>query len=65
MQSKKVLVFLANAFEVMEFSVFADVLGWARVDYGHNLFVDTCGFTEKVMSTFTGRKNRFLLEIFR
>ena len=52
MQSKKVLVFLAKAFEVMEFSVFVDVLGWARVDYGHNLFVDTCGFTEKVMSTF-------------
>ncbi|GHT28449.1 hypothetical protein FACS189432_06400 [Bacteroidia bacterium] len=37
MQNKKVLVFLAKAFETMEFCVFIDVLGWARVDYGHNL----------------------------
>ena len=51
-QKKKVLVFLAKAFETMEFSVFIDVLGWARNDYGHNLFVDTCGFTDKVISTF-------------
>jgi 4-methyl-5(b-hydroxyethyl)-thiazole monophosphate biosynthesis len=52
MQSKKVLVFLAKGFETMEFSAFIDVLGWARNDYGHNLFVDTCGFTDKVISTF-------------
>jgi len=52
MKDKKVLVFLAKAFETMEFCVFIDVLGWARVDYGHNLFVDTCGFTDKVLSTF-------------
>jgi 4-methyl-5(b-hydroxyethyl)-thiazole monophosphate biosynthesis len=50
MQNKKVLVFLSKAFETMEFCVFIDVLGWARVDYGNNLFVDTCGFTEKVIS---------------
>jgi 4-methyl-5(b-hydroxyethyl)-thiazole monophosphate biosynthesis len=49
---KKVLVFLAKAFETMEFCVFIDVLGWARVDYGHNIIVDTCGFTDKVISTF-------------
>ncbi len=48
----KVLVFLAKAFETMEFCVFIDVLGWARVDYGHDLLVDTCGFTDKVISTF-------------
>ncbi len=52
MQNKKVLVFLAKAFETMEFSVFIDILGWARVDYGHGLLVNTCGFTEKVISTF-------------
>jgi len=51
-QNKKVLVFLAKAFETMEFCVFIDVLGWARVDYGHNLLVDTCGLTSKVISTF-------------
>jgi protein deglycase len=52
MQDKKVLVFLAKAFETMEFCVFIDVLGWARVDYGHKLKVDTCGFSDKVVSTF-------------
>jgi protein deglycase len=52
MQRKKVLVFLAKGFETMEFSAFIDVLGWARNDYGHNIFVDTCGFTDKVISTF-------------
>lgn len=52
MHNKKVLLFLAKAFETMEFSVFIDILGWARVDYGHNLLVDTCGFTEKAISTF-------------
>ena len=52
MQDKKVLVFLAKAFETMEFCVFIDVLGWARVDYGHKLIVDTCGFTDTVVSTF-------------
>ena len=52
MQNRKVLVFLPKAFEIMEFSVFIDVLGWARFDYGHNLLAETCGFNEKVMSTF-------------
>ena len=52
MQNKKVLVFLAKAFETMEFSAFIDVLGWARVDYEHQIFVDTCGFSDKVISTF-------------
>lgn len=51
-QNKTVLVFLAKAFETMEFSVFIDILGWARIDSEHNLFVDTCGFTDKVISTF-------------
>jgi protein deglycase len=52
MNNKKVLVFLAKAFETMEFCAFIDVLGWARVDYGHNISVDTCGFSQKVTSTF-------------
>lgn len=52
MQNKKVLVFLAKAFETMEFCVFIDVLGWARVDYGHPILVETGGFTDKVISTF-------------
>lgn len=48
----KVLVFCAKGFETMEFSVFIDVLGWARNDYGYPIYVDTCGFTKHVNSTF-------------
>ncbi|AWH79040.1 DJ-1/PfpI family protein [Clostridioides difficile] len=48
----KILVFLAKGFETMEFSVFVDVVGWARNDYGHDIDVVTCGFKKQVMSTF-------------
>lgn len=48
----KTLVLLAKGFETMEFSVFIDVLGWARNDYGMDVPVETCGFTKQVMSTF-------------
>ncbi|HCU2588736.1 TPA: DJ-1/PfpI family protein [Clostridioides difficile] len=48
----KVLVFLAKGFETMEFSVFVDVMGWARNDYGHDIDVVTCGFKKQVISTF-------------
>lgn len=48
----KILVFLAKGFETMEFSVFIDVMGWARNDYGCDIDVVTCGFKKQVMSTF-------------
>ncbi len=48
----RTLIFLAKGFETMEFSVFVDVLGWARNDFGLNTTVTTCGFTKKVISTF-------------
>ena len=48
----KVLLFLAKGFETMEFSVFVDVMGWARNDYGCDITVDTCGFQKQVVSTF-------------
>lgn len=48
----KVLVALANGFEMMEFSVFIDVLGWARNDFQAEIETVTCGFTKKVVSTF-------------
>lgn len=48
----KVLLFCAKGFETMEFSVFVDVLGWARNDYGYDVHVETCGFTKQVVSTF-------------
>lgn len=48
----KILVFLAKGFETMEFSVFIDVIGWARNDYGANITTETCGFKKEVISTF-------------
>lgn len=48
----KVLVFCAKGFETMEFSVFIDVLGWARNDFDCPVYVETCGFTKTVNSTF-------------
>lgn len=48
----KTLLLLAKGFEMMEFSAFVDVLGWARNDYGYDVQVDTCGFKKEVISTF-------------
>ncbi|WP_026884720.1 DJ-1/PfpI family protein [Clostridium akagii] len=48
----KTLLFLAKGFETMEFSVFVDVMGWARNDYGYDVPVVTCGFHKQVKSTF-------------
>lgn len=48
----KTLLFLAKGFETMEFSVFVDVMGWARNDYGYDVSIVTCGFQKKVLSTF-------------
>jgi 4-methyl-5(b-hydroxyethyl)-thiazole monophosphate biosynthesis len=48
----KTLLLLAKGFETMEFSVFIDILGWARNDYGYDVPVETCGFQKEVMSTF-------------
>ncbi|EGW41405.1 DJ-1/PfpI family protein [Desulfosporosinus sp. OT] len=48
----KTLLLLAKGFETMEFSVFVDVLGWARNNYGYDVQVETCGFKKEVMSTF-------------
>ncbi len=48
----KTLIFLAKGFEIIEFSVFVDVMGWARNDHGHNTQTLTCGFEKEVVSTF-------------
>lgn len=48
----KVLLFCAKAFETMEFSVFIDIMGWARDDFGCDITVETCGFNRTVTSTF-------------
>ncbi|MGX7010267.1 DJ-1/PfpI family protein [Lactococcus cremoris] len=48
----KTLLFLAKGFETMEFSVFVDVMGWARNDFDYDTQVTTCGFHKQVKSTF-------------
>lgn len=48
----KVLLFVPRGFETLEFSVFIDVMGWARNDYGYPVEVHTCGFQRQVVSTF-------------
>lgn len=49
----KVLLLCAKAFETMEFSVFIDVMGWARESFGNDVHVHTCGFQKNVISTFS------------
>ena len=48
----KTLLLLAKGFETMEFSVFVDVMGWARNDYHYDTQIVTCGFQRQVISTF-------------
>lgn len=48
----KLLLLCPKAFETMEFSVFIDVMGWARDDFDCDITVHTCGFHETVVSTF-------------
>lgn len=48
----RILVFCAKGFEMIEFSAFIDIMGWARNDYHYPVYVDTCGFTQTVNSTF-------------
>lgn len=42
----KVLLFCCKGFEMMEFSSFYDVCGWAKSEYGFDMQVDVCGFTK-------------------
>ena len=48
----KILLLCAKAFETMEFSVFVDVMGWARDDFQCDVEVETCGLNNIVTSTF-------------
>lgn len=48
----KILLLCPKAFETMEFSVFIDVMGWARDDFQCNIEVVTCGSQKEVTSTF-------------
>ena len=48
----RLLVFLTKGFETIEFSVFIDVMGWARTDFGCKVDVATCGLNRRVVSSF-------------
>lgn len=48
----KILILCAKGFETMEFSVFVDVLGWAKTDYSYPLEVVTGGLQKVVISSF-------------
>ena len=62
----KLLVFLAKGFETIEFSAFIDVMGWAKTDFDCKIDVVTCGFNQKVISSFksAGYRKRVIF-IFR
>ena len=41
-----------KGFETIEFSAFADVMGWAKNDFGCPVSITTCGADKTVISTF-------------
>lgn len=49
---KKVLLLLANGFEVYEAGVFTDVIGWNLIDGDGNTEIITCGIKNEIKSTF-------------
>lgn len=48
----KVMILALSGFEMLEFSAFADVLGWAKLEGGLDIEYDTAGFSREVVSTF-------------
>lgn len=48
----RVLLFCCKGFEMMEFAPFYDVCGWAKSEFGFDVCVDVCGFTDVVQSAF-------------
>ena len=48
----RVMILALSGFEMFEFSAFADVLGWAKLEGGLDIEYDTAGFSREVQSTF-------------
>ena len=48
----KILLLALKGFELLEFSAFADVLGWAKLEGGLDIEYETAGFSREVESTF-------------
>lgn len=49
---KRVLLLLAEGFEIYEASVFIDVIGWNLVDGDHSTELFTCGLKKEIKSSF-------------
>ena len=49
---KKVLLLLANGFEIYEASAFIDVIGWNLIEGDKSTKLVSCGLTREVTSTF-------------
>ena len=56
---KKVLLLLADGFEVFEASVFIDVIGWNLVEGDCSTELFTCGLRKEIKSSF---KQRFIVD---
>jgi len=52
MKEKKVLLLLAEGFEIYEASAFIDVIGWNMLEGDKSTRLITCGATKEVTSTF-------------
>lgn len=52
---KKVLMLLANGFEIYEASAFIDVMGWNLLEGDRSTKLFTCGRSKEVQSTFDQR----------
>lgn len=52
---KRVLLLLADGFEIYEASAFIDVIGWNLVEGDNSTELFTCGFKKEVKSTFNQR----------
>lgn len=49
---KKILIFLSNGFETLEFSPFIDVFGWNNILSKNKIFFEVCGFGTIINSTW-------------
>lgn len=52
---KKILLLLAEGFEVFEASVFIDVIGWNLVEGNNSTQLYTCGLRKEIKSSFDQR----------
>jgi protein deglycase len=52
---KRVLLLLANGFEIYEASVFIDIIGWNLIDGDATVTLTTCGLRKNLNTTFNAK----------